>query len=330
MAEEGRFEAGPNDDGVRIDRILRKLLRDVPLSHIYRMIRTGRVRVNGRRVKTGYRISTGDVVQLPEREGGEAEMGKVATAAVGIDIIYEDEHLLVVNKPRGVVTHGNDSLEQPVRAYLAGKLPADLGFRPGPLHRLDRNTTGAVAFSKSIHGARAFSEILRRGALAKVYVAVLTGAAVESHRWDFPISRRGEGRGSKADPNGRPARTWVFPVQSVEVEGARSTGRGLPLPPGRYTLAVLRIGTGRTHQIRVHAATAGLPVVGDPKYGGASIEGGMLLHAWMMAFADPSGVLGTRHIEAPLPPATAERVRLVFGGGALSEARAAAQRAAAW
>ncbi|MFW5729013.1 MAG: S4 domain-containing protein, partial [Spirochaetota bacterium] len=87
MAEEGRFEAGPNDDGVRIDRILRKLLRDVPLSHIYRMIRTGRVRVNGRRVKTGYRISTGDVVQLPEREGGEAEMGKVATAAVGIDII---------------------------------------------------------------------------------------------------------------------------------------------------------------------------------------------------------------------------------------------------
>ncbi len=378
MAEKGRFEAGPNDEGVRIDRLLRKLLRDVPLSHIYRMIRTGRVRVNGRRVKTGYRVSSGDEIRLPEREGNEADRpssrttpapkgtARDATAAVGIDIVYEDDHLLVVNKSRGVVTHGTDSLEERVRAYLADRLPADLGFRPGPLHRLDRNTTGAVAFSKSIHGARAFSEILRRGALAKVYLAVLTGAAVESHRWDYPIARREGKSRSEADAEGQPARTWVFPVQSVEVEGGRPARReaggsahggprsgagggsrsgagggprsgagggprsGAPFPQGHYTLAVLRIGTGRTHQIRVHAATAGLPVVGDSKYGGASVQGGMLLHAWMMAFDDPSEVLGTRQIEAPLPPDTAERIRVVFGGKALSDARETAQRAAAW
>lgn len=367
MAEQGRFEAGPNDEGVRIDRLLRKLLRDVPLSHIYRMIRTGRVRVNGRRVKTGYRVSRGDEIRLPEREGTEADRppspgqhapkgaARDATEAVGIDILYEDDHLLVVNKPRGVVTHGSDSLEERVHAHLADRLPADLGFRPGPLHRLDRNTSGAVAFSKSIHGARAFSEILRRGALAKVYLAVLTGAAVESHRWDYPIARRGKSRRSEADAEGQPARTWVFPVQSVEVEGGAARGAGpgggrghhgardrgvdrpsgeprsgAPFPKGHYTLAVLRIGTGRTHQIRVHAATAGLPVVGDSKYGGASVQGGMLLHAWMMAFDDPSEVLGTRRIEAPLPPDAAERIRRVFGGKALSDARETAQRAAAW
>lgn len=333
MTAPEQFQAGPNDAEVRVDRLLRKLLKDVPLSHIYRMLRTGKVRVNGKRVKSNYRVQPGDEIALPRREGREGRQGREdRSAAAGtpgavdredLDIVHEDEHILVVNKPAGMVTHGSDSLEDRVRAYLQRVLPKDLGFRPGPLHRLDRNSSGAIAFSRSIHGARAFSSLLRKNAVRKVYLSVLSGPLVETQRWDFPLRRHGEGTGSYHDEEGKPARTWVFPVKSVELTGEK----GAPYPPGRYSLAVFRISTGRTHQIRVHAATAGHPLVGDTRYGGPRAAGGMLLHAWLLSYADPEGPLGERRLEAPLPPAALERIRAAFGGEAIAAARDAAWRA---
>jgi 23S rRNA pseudouridine955/2504/2580 synthase len=367
---------------VRLDRVLRRLLKDVPLSHVYRMIRTGGIRVNGKRAKTGYRLKEGDELTLPAREGAEARRpdtrggdtgpnrgsspraghgsdaaraGKPDAAPVGpgrqgsgLDIVFENTQLLVVNKPAGLLIHAGDprgrggetaeagdsatpsthrraaSLEEQVRAYLATQESSDLGFRPGPLHRLDRNTSGAVAFSKTIHGARAFSAMLKSGGMTKVYLAVLSGSLVEARRWDFPLTRRRKDRRSVHHAAGKPARTWVFPVQAVEVAGGAGGGPGGAtshvLAPGRYSLAVLRIGTGRTHQIRAHAAAAGHPLLGDPKYGGPRAER-LFLHAWLLSVDDPEDILGRPRVEAPLPASFTETIRRNFGGEAISRAR---------
>ena len=347
MPEAQHFQAGPNDDGTRVDRVVRRLLKDVPLSHIYRMIRTGRVRVNGKRIKTGYRVQEGDELTLPAREGTEARPrddrsvedssgGSPLTKEVELSIVFENEHLLVVNKPAGQLTHGDGgshdngpSLEEQVRNYLRPRTAEGLSFRPGPLHRLDRNTSGAIAFSKSIHGARAFSAILENSTTTKAYLAVLSGTLVEPCRWDFPLSRHDEQRRSFHDPAGKPARTWVFPVQAVELSkqagergrtGRREAAAGHAVAAGRYTLAVVRIGTGRTHQIRAHAAAAGLPILGDPKYGGPSADR-LFLHAWVLALDDPHGVLGSPRLEAPLPADFSETIRTNFGGATFPRAR---------
>jgi 23S rRNA pseudouridine955/2504/2580 synthase len=349
MRQETTFTAGPNDNDTRLDRLLRKLLRDIPLSHIYRMIRRGQVRVNGRRAKTGTRVQEGDQITVPKREGAEAtpasdanghrqgtrgasadptrpapgnEPPQRVTRRRSLDIVFESDDILVVNKPCGALTHGPSSLEEDVREYLSATLPADLSFRPGPLHRLDRNTSGAVAFSKSIEGARTFSEALHAGKISKTYVAVLTGAIVETTRWDFPIARRHESRTSRYDPDGKPARTWVFPVRAIETQGS---GGEASFPAGHYTLAILRITTGRTHQIRVHAATAGNAVAGDTKYDAPPLRGGMILHAWMLAAtghdSPATELFGHSSVEAPLPADATSRISAAFGGDAITTAR---------
>ena len=333
MRQETAFTAGPNDEDTRLDRLLRKLLKDVPLSHIYRMIRRGQVRVNGKRAKTGTRIHEGDEIAVPKREGAEAEAQQEPPRQVekrnpSLDVVFENNDILIVNKAQGVLTHGPSSVEEMVRDYLSATLPADLSFRPGPLHRLDRNTTGALAFSKSIHGARAFSEALHAGRISKVYVTVLTGAIVETTRWDFPIARRHESRTSRYDPDGKPARTWVFPVRAKEISNADGTS----FPAGHYTLAVLRITSGRTHQIRVHAATAEAPVAGDTKYGAPSLRGGMILHAWMLTAhghdSPAADLLGHSSVEAPLPADATSRIRAAFGGDVITTARELAKNTA--
>jgi 23S rRNA pseudouridine955/2504/2580 synthase len=338
MRQETAFTAGPNDNDTRLDRLLRKLLRDVPLSHIYRMIRRGQVRVNGKRAKTGTRVQEGDQITIPKREGAEATPARDASdngpperakRKSALDVVFESDDILVVNKPRGALTHGPDSLEEDVREYLSATLPADLSFRPGPLHRLDRNTSGAVAFSKSIRGARTFSEALHAGKISKTYVTVLTGPIVETTRWDFPIARRHESRTSRYDPDGKPARTWVFPVRAIETKESA----GGPFPAGHYTLAVLNITTGRTHQIRVHAATAASPVAGDTKYDAPPLRGGMILHAWMLAAKGHDSpvdeLFDHSSVEAPLPADATSRIRAAFGDDAIPRARELARNTTA-
>ena len=142
----------------------------------------------------------------------------------------------------------------------------------------------------------------------------MTGAIVETTRWDFPIARRHESRTSRYDPDGKPARTWVFPVRAKEISNADGTS----FPAGHYTLAVLRITSGRTHQIRVHAATAEAAVAGDTKYGAPSLRGGMILHAWMLTAhghdSPAADLLGHSSVEAPLPADATSRIRAAFGG----------------
>lgn len=294
-----------DDDGRRLDRVLRKYLADLPLSALHRLLRKGAVLVDGRKASASDRVRAGSLLRLPaaldlppreerqELRGGEAP----ETPRAGFVILYEDDDFLVAYKESGLLTHGEDSLEELVSAYLSPTLAPSLSFRPGPLHRLDRVTSGIVVFSKSLEGARNFSAALGERRIGKRYLAVLEGTLTGTADWQDRLQRDRETK-----------------VSQVAEDGAAAVTRVEPLAwDGMGTLALVSIGTGRTHQIRVQAAAHGHPLLGDRKYGGGPLPGGPLLHAWEL---DPSPRSGERlppRIVAVPPRRFLDYVRQRFG-----------------
>jgi 23S rRNA pseudouridine955/2504/2580 synthase len=246
-------------------------------------------------------------------------------AGRGPDIIWEGADILILNKPAGLAVHGHaalngDTLEDRVRAYLAGKLPPSLSFRPGPLHRLDKPASGIIVFSKTLRGAQLFSGFLREGKLRKRYLALLEGEPEKPALWEEMLVRDGISRrdlppGGKtrvgSGPGAKQAVTAMTPLSAAKREG--------------ITLALLEIATGRTHQIRVQAASHGHPLWGDGKYGAKSRgkgRGGFFLHALSLEFPPPEQAgaavpVFPRSAAAPLPEAFAETVKAYFDAGAL-------------
>lgn len=331
------FTAGENDSGRRLDRVVRKFLPGLPLSAVYGALRKGRIRLRGGKAGPEARVGAGDPIEIhesllsgtgqsgggrPRHDGVSREPEPVRGPAVPDGkspqprehlpesaarelarlTVYENDHLLGVNKPRGLLIHGPDSLETIVRAALEPSLQGSMSFTPGPLHRLDRNTSGLVFFSRSLAGARAFSEHLRAGRLEKYYLAVLDGTLGQAERWTEPLARDRSERITRAVPEetgsaaGAEARTTAVPL-------ARANGRALCL---------VRIERGRTHQIRAHAAAHGRPLSGDRKYGGSPLHGGYILHAWGVRLRSPDPVLGFTALGAPLPAGTERKIRVLF------------------
>jgi 23S rRNA pseudouridine955/2504/2580 synthase len=217
-------------------------------------------------------------------------------------ILREAEGLLFVNKAAGMAVHGPGSLETLVRGYLAPKLPPSLSFRPGPLHRLDKPTSGVVTFGVSLEGARRFSALIREGRVTKTYLALAEGRIDRPLLWEDILYRDREARKTRAAGAGekaKPARTRVFPL-----------GQG-----GGYSLVLLEIETGRTHQIRAQGALHGHPLAGDRKYGGGFMPGGLLLHALSLSFPAEAGP-GCIRVRAPVPGPFRRRIRDLFGDAA--------------
>jgi len=299
------FTIGPNDSGRRIDRILRVLLAETTLSGVYRLLRDGSVRVSGKRVDGSYRTKAGDVLEIRVDDSsfsGATAVRKSGSAGLFRSIIIlETEDIAIVNKPRGMLTHGEGGVDEAARAYYSDRSAAALAFSPAPLHRLDRNTSGALAVSASLAGAVAFSAALRDGLVGKTYLALLSGDMPREEDWIDELGRDTDAR-----------------ISYAGVSGKRAEARAKPLlRSGAYTLASIALGTGRTHQIRAQAAARGYALAGDSKYGGAPFSGGYILHCASIEL--PPGIAGEGPVRAsaPLPSDAIRRLGLVFGAGSV-------------
>ena len=306
---------GCDDDGRRLDRILRKILQDFPLSAIHRALRKGDIRVNGHRQSPDYRCHEGDSIEYRHlvRHPSPSAAPSPKTDSIPdqlsstpLSILLETADLLILNKPIGQLVHdGADSLDALVKIYLHGKLEASLAFTPGPLHRLDRNTSGIIAFSRSMAGARLFSEALRRGSVRKTYVALLEGKLDAATEWRDMIFRDPSQHKSFIDA--------VSPPHLSPTEGKEAITELFPLASGAdCTLAAMKLQTGRTHQIRAQSAFHGHPLLGDLKYGGTRSARPYYLHAWALDFENQILPGLPLEINAPLPNYFLEKIRSSF------------------
>jgi len=295
--------AGADDSGRRLDRVLRKALRQTPLSAIHRMLRQGQVLVNGRKAGADRRVLAGETITVSTTECEGVEVKNREKNALDMpEILFEGSGLLILNKPAGLSVHGKDSVDNLVQSYLAPKLRPSLSFKPGPLHRLDRPSSGVLVFSSSLEGAQRFSEMMREGKIKKQYLAVVEGQIENKEVWndelfrDTKIKKTFTGNSGENNTNhlkGKPALTRV---------------RNL-IGNKDYSLVLLEIETGRTHQIRAQAASRRHPLLGDKKYGGGPLSGGFLLHAWRLYLPPPFPPM----IEAPLPENFNNKINKLFG-----------------
>ncbi|HAT44740.1 MAG TPA: RluA family pseudouridine synthase [Ktedonobacter sp.] len=286
---------GEVETGQRIDRYIVSLLSDVSRSSVQQMIAEGNVLVNGHTSKSGYLLRTGDEVQIVQSTP-DAYSGNATPRLLPLDIIYEDEDLLVINKVAGMVVHPapghlDDTLVNAVLAYCPELLGVE-GLRPGIVHRLDRDTSGLIIVAKNARTQAALIEQMKQHEIVKRYQALVEGiVSVDSGSIDAPIGR---------DPRHR----QQMAVTATGSREARTHFRVLERFQ-RHTLLLLQLETGRTHQIRVHLKAIGHPVVGDSVYGSGNTRGShslkrQFLHAFQLIFTHPStGQL--LELEAPLP-----------------------------
>jgi 23S rRNA pseudouridine955/2504/2580 synthase len=295
-------EAGDGDAGQRLDNFLVRTLKGVPRTHVYRLLRKGEVRVNSKRAKPEQRLAAGDRIRLPPVRRPEPGEGEGATRAPSASlqrliteaIVYEDPDLLVLNKPAGVAVHGGSGMSHGVIEVLRAMRPdaKELDL----VHRLDRDTSGCLIVAKRRAALRDLHAQLREGRAEKRYLALVCGKwDLGQKRIELPLAtgeRRGGERHVAVRSHGQMAVSTFRPVQFFGIAA---------------TLMEVEIGTGKTHQIRVHAAYAGHPVAGDDKYGDRErneelrqygVER-MFLHAASIG-VDRPGTHEPLHVSAPL------------------------------
>jgi len=292
--------AGPAGDGQRLDNFLLRELKGVPRSRVYRLLRRGEVRVNGGRAKPDYRLAADDLVRLPplrEMPAGEEPPGRVPDSLLAVvreALVHEDERILAFNKPSGLAVHGGSGLS-------FGLIEALRALRPDETlelaHRLDRDTSGCLLVARTRVALRELHAMLREGQVEKHYTALVAGQwRLGRKKIDAPVltqARRGGERMVRVHADGKLAVSIFDPRQHYQ---------------GIASLVDVAIHTGRTHQIRVHAAHAGHPVAGDEKYGLREFNTRMrefnlrrmFLHSSVVAFRWPGSGQRLR-IEVELP-----------------------------
>ncbi len=266
--------------GARLDVFLTEMSKDLTRSRIQKLIEQGDVLVNERPVKSNYKLKAGDVVDvtIPAPKATE-----IVAEDIPLDIVYEDKHMLVVNKPQGMVVHpaaGNldKTLVNALMSHCGENLSGINGeLRPGILHRIDKDTSGLLLVAKDDKAHTGLAMQIKAHSLTREYVCLVHGKIKEdSGTIDAPIGRDPKDRKKMTitDKNSRNAITHFFVLERFD----------------KYTFVKCRLETGRTHQIRVHMSKNNHPIVGDPVYGKKKEEfklNGQLLHACKVGYIHP-------------------------------------------
>ena len=291
--------------GQRLDNFLMRHLKGVPKTHVYRIIRSGEVRVNKGRASAEQRVEAGDVVRLPPVRVSAQVQAKVDAPAPAREfpVLMEDECMMAIDKPAGVAVHGGSGVSFGVIEQLRRARPALANLEL--VHRLDRETSGVLLVAKKRSALKNLQDQFRDRETGKTYLALVLGLWPSNKKViDSPLMKytipNGVGEGErrvkvvgKDDPNGMRSITLVRVARTV----------------GPYTLLEVTIKTGRTHQIRVHLASQGHPIAGDDKYGDFEHNKllqkmglkRMFLHAWQLKFQHPQSHRPVS-LQAPLPP----------------------------
>jgi 23S rRNA pseudouridine955/2504/2580 synthase len=287
------LEVGEESEAQRIDNFLLRQLKGVPKSHVYRVLRSGEVRVNSGRVKPEYRLKIGDRVRVPPVRVA-TPAAKPLPKAVEFPVVFEDSALIVVDKPSGVAVHGGSGVSFGVIESLRAARPQAKLLELA--HRLDRDTSGLLVVAKKRSALVELHRMLREGEVEKIYVAAVKGVpAKRSFEINQALHKYVNAKGERR--------------VAVKEGGMEAVTRAkLLAAAGGLSLLELKLLTGRTHQIRVHLAHAGHPVLGDDKYGDFELNRALarqgvrrlLLHARRLAFAHPVSGEALR-LEAPMP-----------------------------
>lgn len=281
---------------IRLDRYLAKQEIELSRTMIQKLLEDEKVMVNGKREKASYKVQQGDNIQIEIEEPKEV---KIEAQEIPFEVIYEDDAILVVNKPKGLVVHpGTGNLEgtlvNAIMAHCKDNLSGIGGeLRPGIVHRLDKDTSGLLIIAKKDKAHIAMSEQIKNREVKKTYIALVRGTIAENEATiHMPIGRSNKDRKKMAvTKNGKEA------ITHFKVLNRYTTSKA------SYTLLELKIDTGRTHQIRVHMAQIGHPVIGDMVYSNGRNEFGIegqCLHAKKLEFKHP--ITGKEmQLEAELP-----------------------------
>lgn len=305
------FTVAPDDDGIRLDRWFKRHMADTSFNLVSRWARTGQLRVDGKRAQPGDRIEAGQQIRVPPAEPAAPSKAKPKKERPRLSddqmafaedlVIHRDDAALVLNKPPGLATQGGTKTTEHVD-HLLDALWFDADQRPKLVHRLDKDTSGALLVARTARAAAAISKSFSSRTARKVYWAIIIGApSIEDGMIELPLAKQPGTGGEKMhvdEKEGAPART-----RYRVIDRAGNNAAWVELQP--YT--------GRTHQLRVHLAAIGHPIVGDGKYGGrdafltGTISRKMHLHARRIRVDHPDG--GQVDVRAELPPHFAESLK---------------------
>ncbi len=266
--------------GKRIDSFIPSIKKDISRSMVQKLIEEKNIKINGKETKHSYKLKLNDEIEISIPEAKEIDL---KAQDIPLDIIYEDDDIIVINKPKGMVVHpanGNPdgTLVNAVMAICKDSLSGIGGeIRPGIVHRLDKDTSGAIIVAKNDKAHVNLSEQLKEHKVKKTYLALVRGIIKENEATiNMPISRSNKDR-KKMDVNkeGKEAITHFKVLRRYK---------------NKYTLLQINLETGRTHQIRVHLSYIGYPIIGDEVYSNGKNEWGIkgqCLHAWKLEFMHP-------------------------------------------
>lgn len=303
-----QFTVALDDDGIRLDRWFKRHLPDTSFNIVSRWARTGQLRVDGARATPGDRIQAGQVIRVPPADATPVATARPKKARVQLSpeqiefaesmVIHRDAQAIVLNKPPGLATQGGTKTHDHVDQLLDG-LYFDLDTRPKLVHRLDKDTSGALVLARTARAAAYFSKSFSGRTARKTYWAIIVGVpSIEDGFIDLPLGKQPGTGGEKMQ------------VDEKEGQPARTRYRVIDRAGNRAAWVELQPHTGRTHQLRVHMAAIGHPIVGDGKYGMAeaflsgSISRKMHLHSRRIRIDHPDG--GKLDVKADLPTHFAE------------------------